>query len=397
MNFGLPPEDLDYSIPMEPMRIGLMGEEQEALKEFLTFLVDTHPTKLTKKQKDELRSVYRQILLNVIYNSIRSIYSAVPRGVGAFAKGSYWNRLGLTYRFTISALDRLEAEGYIYQFKGVPWYEAGEGLGKLTRIYGADLLAQKIDVERVREEIVFEGVLDDRDELELKDFGYPASAIDEDHPDRQRLTAINKFLDGFNWQQKGPMRLIYKGSPMHGGRVYSRFQNMPRLHRKGMLISGKPTVELDFKANHLSMLIASQGLPIPADPYTDIAVKTELSRDQVKKFVTASLGASSEDSAFAALKKDRFNKLLFNKVRDALLQLFPGVPLFRGFGTVLQSLEGQIALDIMHQGVIDGVVVLPVHDSFITTLENKEWLWRQMTEKWASHVKDGAVPWIEEK
>jgi hypothetical protein len=42
-------------------------------------------------------------------------------------------------------------------------------------------------------------------------------------------------------------------------------------------------------------------------------------------------------------------------------------------------------------------VVLPVHDSFITTVEHKEWLREQMTIQWAKHLKDGAVTRIEEK
>ena len=397
MDIGLPPEDLDYSIPLEPMRIGILGEQQDTFKELLTHLVDTHPKKLTKKQKDDLRSTYRLILLNVIFNSIKRIYTAIPRGVSAYTKGSYWARCGLTSRLTVPALDRLEKEELIHQFKGIPWCAAAEGFGKLTRIFGTDQLAQRIDVQRVCEHIVFDGVVDDRDALELKEFGYPSSNIDDQHADRVRLNAINKFLEDYNWQQKGPMRLIYKGSPVHGGRVYSRFQNMPKKHRVGMLISGKPTVELDYKSNHLAMLIAMQNQPIPADPYQEVADKTSLSRDQIKQFVTAALGASSEESAFGALKQKRFNRELFNRVRDALLSSYPGVPLFRGFGVVLQSLEGQIALDIMHEGVKAGVVVLPVHDSFITTVENKEWLREQMTVQWANHVKEGAMTRIEEK
>lgn len=113
--------------------------------------------------------------------------------------------------------------------------------------------------------------------------------------------------------------------------------------------------------------------------------------------MTTALGASSEESAFGAFKQKRFNRELFNRVRDALLITYPSVPLFRGFGVVLQSLEGQIALDIMQEGVKAGIVVLPVHDSFITTVEHKEWLREQMTIQWAKHLKDGAVTRIEEK
>ena len=79
-SFGLPPEDLDYSLPLEPMRLNVIGEQQSALKDLLTELIEIHPTKLTKDQRHDLRDVYRQILLNVIYNSIRRVYTALPRG-----------------------------------------------------------------------------------------------------------------------------------------------------------------------------------------------------------------------------------------------------------------------------------------------------------------------------
>lgn len=80
MDFGRPPEDLDYSFPMEPMRVKTLGGQTGEFKEFLTELVDTHPTKLTAEQRDDVRSVYRQVLLNVIYNSSRRIYTALLVG-----------------------------------------------------------------------------------------------------------------------------------------------------------------------------------------------------------------------------------------------------------------------------------------------------------------------------
>ena len=394
MNFGSPPEDLDYSIPMEPMRLRSMRGQQDVLKDFLSELVDTHPTKLTKPQRDDVRSVYRQVLLNVIYNSVTRIYSAVPRGTQSFKDGTYWSKLGLTFRHTVAVLDRLAEDDYILQMKGV--YNGPAGFSRLTRVFGTDKLAQRIDIEKLISDVEFFWD-DDAVPVVLTGFDYSADRLEADHPDVERIRAINKFLKNHHWQQRGPVRIVYKNSPMHGGRVYTRFQNMPKQHRWKMKIDGKETVELDFKANHLSMLIAMQGVPLPKDPYLSIAGATGLSRDQVKNFVTSSLGASGETSAFNSLKKYRFNKELFCQVRDALLELFPGVPLFRGFGTVLQSLEGQIALDIMYQGALDHVVVLPVHDSFVTTQENKQWLWQQMLKQWAHHVKEGAVPTIDEK
>lgn len=66
-SFGQPPEDLDYSLPLEPMRLNVIGEQQSALKDLLTELINTHQTKLTTDQRHDLRDVYRQILSNVCW------------------------------------------------------------------------------------------------------------------------------------------------------------------------------------------------------------------------------------------------------------------------------------------------------------------------------------------
>lgn len=385
MNFGNPPEDLDYSIPLEPMRMQVIGDQQDALRELLTDLVDTHRTKLTKLQRDDLRSTYRLLLLNVIYNSISRIYTAVPRGARSFAKGTYWDRCGLTYKLTIAALNRLVEDGLVHQYPG--FYNRVSGLSRLTRIFGADKLAEKVDLQKVVESVDF-GWQEDATSVVLKGFPYAPDDLGPDHPDVSRLREINSFLKEHRWQQRGPVRIIYKDNPLSGGRVYTRFQNLPKEFRLGMKIDGKEVVELDYKSNHLMMLIAMKGQQLPPDPYAVISEKARLSREQVKTFVTVSSGASSEVSARRALGKKGMTREQFNKIRDAVDSSFPGVPLFRGFGTLLQSLEGQIALDIMVAGARAGIVVLPVHDSFITAKGNEAWLLNEMVNQWSIHVGD---------
>ena len=393
-SFGQPPEDLDYSLPLEPMRLNVIGEQQSALKNLLKELIGSHPTKLTNDQKHDLRDVYRQILLNVVYNSIRRVYTALPRGTQSFQKGSYWSSCGLTYKFTVPALDRLFEEGLIVQTKGV--YNGPGGFSRLTRVFGTDKLAQKVDAQKITEMVDFSWD-EDAAKVVLTDFPYKADTLSEEHPDMSRVTRINRFLKDHKWPQRGPIRVMYKKNPVYSGRVYTRFQNMPKELRAQMRIDGKETVELDYKSNHLMMLIAMLGQALPDDPYLAIASKSASSRDQVKTFITASLGADSEEKAFNSLKRKKFNKELFNKIKLATTSLYEGLPLFKGVGVMLQSLEGQIALEIMDAGASEGIVVLPVHDSFITTENNEEWLWNQMLKQWANHVTDGTKTRIEKK
>ena len=393
--FSQPPEDLDYSIPLEPMRIKALGEQRSALQDLLTKLVLEHPTKLTKDQKHSLRDVYRQILVNVICNSLRRVYTALPRGTAAFAKDSYWNRCGLTARFTAAALDRLVDLGLIVQMKGV--YNGAGGFSRLTRIYGTEALASSVNAEEIEEavELAWD---DNAAQVVLTDFPYKADTLEDDHPDVLRVRTINNFLKNHQWQQRGPVRVRYKKSPVHSGRVYTRFQNMPKELRSKLRIDGKQTVELDFKANHLMMLIAMMRMPLPNDPYLEIASKAgDCTRDQIKSFITSALGASEELKAFQSLTRKRFNRQLFNKIKDATTELYPGIPLFKGIGAMLQSLEGQIALDIMFEGAKAGIVVLPVHDSFITTEGNEMWLLEEMIRQWSNHVGADVETKIEKK
>lgn len=392
--FPSPPENLDQSMPLEPMRLEVVGEQEDALKSLLSSLVDSHPKKLTKDQRHKLRDCYRVILLNVIYNSIRETYTGIALANRAYDRGTYWHSLGLTYKFAKAAIERLNADGLITVFKG--FYNHAGGFGRLTRIYGTEKLSEAVNAPLIRDYLQTEV---DTEIIELKGFPYDPETLPDDHQDLVRLRAINTFLEGFKWPQKASMRLVYNGGPARGGRIYSRFQNMPRSIRAELTINRQPTVELDYKANHLMMLLAGHVDPLPNDPYTDIATVASTSRDKVKQFITASLGSDNEEKAFNALKSSRVNRERFNALKEATFSTFPQLrnALFKDVGTMLQSLEGQIALDIMYEGAKAGIPVLPVHDSFITTVDHEDWLREQMYVQWMKHVKEGVKTRIDKK
>ncbi len=174
---------------------------------------------------------------------------------------------------------------------------------------------------------------------------------------------------------------------------------MPKSMRADLTINGQPIVELDYKANHLMMLLAGHVDPLPNDPYMDIATGSSTTREKVKQFITASLGSDNEETAFNALKSSRVNRERFNALKEATFSAFPQLrnALFKDMGAMLQSLEGQIALDIMFEGVKARIPVLPVHDSFITTVDHEDWLREQMYVQWMKHVKEGVKTGVEKK
>lgn len=373
------PENFDYSVPLEPMRLQHIGTAQGSLKNLISTLVDSHSKKITREQKHKLRDCYRVILLNVLFNSFNGVYTGISLANRSYDKGTYWSSLGLSYIFVKDAVSRLEQDGLLHVFKG--YYNPSLGQGKITRIFGTEKLFELVPLADFNIET-------DDDFVVLKEFPFSSEELPEDHYDLARLKKVNSFLNRFDWPLKAPMRIIYSGGPVRGGRIYSRFQNLPKSLRAELKISGHRTVELDFKANHLMMLLAGKVSPLPEDPYTDIAFEASTSREKVKKFFTASLGANDEEKAFNALKSSRVNRIQFDILKEAAIKLFPVLKdaLFKDVGAMLQSLEGQIALDIMVEGAKAGIPVLPVHDSFITLAEHEDWLRTQMLSQWMNHV-----------
>ena len=383
--FISPPDDLDQSAPVEPLRIGLLGEEEKTLKGFLTELVDSHPTKLTKDQKHDLRDNYRLILLNLLLNGSEGVYTAISRSSGAFSGATYWDSIGLTYRASRFVVDRLSDEGYLTVYPG---FVKPTGFGRLTRLYPTEKLFKRIPLADASL------IMDWTDTIVLKGFTDGVGVQMISRIQKRRLDPINAFLKGCKWRLKSPIKLICNEHFSSGGRLYTRFQNLPKAQRAVLTINDHPTVELDYKANHPRMLMAMNKAVPTDDPYTDIAKEVGGTRAQAKAYVTCSLGSSSREKAFGACKRHKINRPLFNRLEAATKKLFPITFLYKSFGNYLQSTEGQIALDVMYAGVKKGIPVLPVHDSFITLKEHEAWLRKEMTKQWKKHLK-GYLPVIE--
>ena len=111
------------------------------------------------------------------------------------------------------------------------------------------------------------------------------------------MRRINEFLEGQQWSCKGPVRLKYKLTVFHGGRLYTRYQQLPDKRHKiriNTLINDEPICEVDFSANHLRLAMAVLHDEDAGDnPYEDImAIAGIDDRDLVKSFITTALGAA---------------------------------------------------------------------------------------------------------
>jgi hypothetical protein len=125
------------------------------------------------------------------------------------------------------------------------------------------------------------------------------------------------------------------------------------------------------------MLYSKEDLPCPDDAYDLL----NFPRDDQKEAILTILNAKSDTAAVASLRYDKGiknAKQLCNalKKRHAPISKY----FFKGEGLKLQCLDSQVAEAIMLKALDRGVVVLPIHDSFIIEKKNEDVLKVLMSE-----------------
>lgn len=182
-----------------------------------------------------------------------------------------------------------------------------------------------------------------------------------------------------------------RGSFDCGGRLYSivkrgmGWQNLSQEERHTITINGESTVELDFKALHISMLYAIMGIQIREDPYTYFS--TEM-RSLYKTLMLRLLNARSIRGTLQSIERTLWTlkrkpfilskemKILnavekfkpnWNKLVSELMEHHKPIRHFFGSdcGVYLQRLDGEMMLHILSVLAQEGIPALPVHDSVI--------------------------------
>lgn len=164
-----------------------------------------------------------------------------------------------------------------------------------------------------------------------------------------------------------------------GGRLYgiggSTLQGMPAEERKAILINGEPTVEVDVKASHITILHRLTNTPMPNRP--DLYDFSDFPRAVIKAFITASLGYGAfhadwpEETVETAKRKSKdkldLQKYDFNAVKEAtliaipLLQDWPNCKIRWGDLQFRES-EPMIA-SVVELATVYDIPAYPIHDS----------------------------------
>ena len=165
---------------------------------------------------------------------------------------------------------------------------------------------------------------------------------------------------------------IFKGTWERGGRLYGcSWQNLPQEARLGLTINGEPVVELDYRAIQPSMLYALKGIFLDFDPYTvpGFDIPREVGKVQFNRLINNSGKAPvrgglkfDKDTKKSFTSKDQFHSYL-----SAMMEMHASISdCFNSDASAkLQYLDSSLALSVMDRCLDEGIVCLPVHDSFI--------------------------------
>lgn len=391
-------------------------------------LVDLLLDKLVKhiKQRDNLQRLHTKKIrasLSLVVLNLYSLYQSNPKKYLAYSRnpGGYkrtrYKQHDIGYDIFIKKIvDSLEELGYIESNLGFYDKEFRIGMNSrmranlsLTELFNEHKLVPIMVQRDTTEEVI---ILKDISILE--DDRKKKSRVDYEDTEqtnqmRNNLHIINALLDsrwvdlnvsdkmfrsiakelkikdkdGVDFTRKKLVRTFNNSSFEDGGRFYHGWwQDMPKQYRKYITIDGKETTEKDYSSIHFRILYAEQGIDIgDDDPY--IVEGYEDRREKIKVVLNIILNAETKDKAIAAIHKkkeldiDKSSALeIYKKLEDRhhkIKQYFGS-----GRGVKLQYIDAQIAERVMLNLAKEGIVCLPIHDSFIVRVSHKIDLYKEM-------------------
>ncbi|MFC0444354.1 hypothetical protein ACFOD1_03490 [Pseudidiomarina halophila] len=156
-----------------------------------------------------------------------------------------------------------------------------------------------------------------------------------------------------------------------GGRFYGNVQQLSKQERATITMNGEPTTELDIKSLHPRMLYNMKGIAAPFDCY-DI---DGYDRETMKTVGLIALNAKSELSAVRALANSlsTTHEYARRAIEAFRLKHQPIAEfLFSSSWSMLQYQDSELAKDILSEAADEGIPVIPVHDSFISSTSHAQ-------------------------
>ena len=295
-----------------------------------------------------------------------------------------------TYRRIVGAADYLAAQGLIHHAKAKPgqrgWQSAMKATPELVERTNCIIEAgPPLITAKPAEVIILRGK--DRMPVDYTETKFTQRA-------REEIEQINDFLR--NAEVLGcfvaPLRRIFNQNFKRGGRMYAvegAWQTMTKEDRLKIQIANEPVVEVDYSTLHPALLYADVGKYVPADAYvidgwprklTKIALNTLINAPNIHSARLAiahhaAMGEVAESGSQEALRA--VSKLIadIKRVHAPIAHLF-----HKGKGLELQCRDSEMAVKVMLILSQAGIVVLPIHDSFLVPASKADFLEETMWE-----------------
>jgi hypothetical protein len=152
-----------------------------------------------------------------------------------------------------------------------------------------------------------------------------------------------------------------------GGRLYGAFwQQLPKKARERLQLNGRSVIELDFPTLHPRLLYAQTGHSLDGDAY-DIK---DWDRPLVKAAFNILVNANTRQKAVAAIAEQIGGAGAFKTAADLVSDICEAHSTISnafgsGAGLRLQRIDADIAERVLLDLQKQGIVALPIHDSFI--------------------------------
>lgn len=383
------------------------------------------PSEETEKKRLLAATLTIQGLYRCFCSQSNAICLGVPHSPNAYKSGDENFISTVGFKIVMSVVDAMQALGWVSRKMGYRTSEAG---GEMTELRAAgDLLKvfEKLgvvwDEMRLLDDVI---VLRNYDDQTKKKYKQTPPESDYVRHARAKLNRLNKFLNKqvicldinnkkyerlagemaygkkanlYQYKKEGQYpkyldfsmvqlrRIFSRDSMKLGGRFYGGWwQFIPKKYRVYITINWLPTIEVDFSGLHPYMLYHLEGLEPPHGDMYDIGLWTtdaqkDIRRPIVKEFFNAII---NDENGRYVLPKEHKKSLgitssnllkLIKKKHAPIAHRFES-----GYGLTLQYEDSQIAEQVLVDLQKQGIVCLPIHDSFIVQSINRSELERAM-------------------
>ena len=368
--------------------------------------------------KDKILIVLRVLLVNLYsaHYTHQAEYLSISRAKSAYDKSSRYSNDELSYSLVILLLDVMEEVGLLSE-QAIGFYDKRVGRGFETRVKASRslklLLKNHIPhslslIEKEHEVIILRTDKDVNDSFSNVEY----EETRETRSMRKRVIRINQALAAIDLNLHLPdteldvlnqkllrdperkpidfsrcalVRIFNNNDFKQGGRFYRGWwQEIPKQYRKYIEINGQMTAEYDFSSLHPTLIYLLEGLD-PLDGAYDVDGFLHV-RSLIKKAFNIMLNSSDRNSAIKAIKQKWYEIKKAESYHGGVIDIELMVKaienkhyqvkhcFFTGVGLKLQRTDSEIAEQVMLEMLDEHKVVLPVHDSFIVEVFDKQLL-----------------------